>query len=1136
MRERRLSNVEIDDQDNNNDSSEDPASITPAATATATVLDPEGVDTTKAAADSKNPPGEKAMIGTGSWNKDDADLLLAGAKSGRSRIGRRPRLRSVWHCGLLLLSVTVCSLLGLASIFHSSTNRQMDQKGCRMSYMRPSYARLEDFDTEHSRFASKYSIYLYREENVDDTSKSALLKPKGVPVLFIPGNAGSYKQVRPIAAEAANIFRDQLKANASILKTGARSLDFFTVDFNEDITAFHGQTLLDQAEFLNEAVAYILSLYHDARKTTKESDLPDPASVILIGHSMGGIVARTMLFMNNYQPNSINTIITMSAPHARPPISFDAELVRTYERVNAYWRDSYSAEWASNNPLWHVTLVSIAGGGLDTVVPSDYASVASLIPETHGFTAFTSTVPGVWTSMDHQAILWCDQFRKVVAKTLLELVNVRRPGQTKPRAERMRILKKNFLTGMEGFAERTTQHEALNTLLTLEPNTQSIIPLGETLVLRKLGGNQKPKAHLLPTPPTRDGRGIMSFTLLTDRDLAGKAPDVEVMLCSSFPLQAGQAQSVFAMNMDLADDVVDGTRLACKSAVGDVMSLPASTRHLKYPFEEVTPFSYIQYDLEDMREHQFIAVVDKAPMFSTGWLVAQFSEKSQRETTLDISLPTLLSQGVHTVLPAERPLMTELQIPVIQSSLFAYKLTVGVQACGDDGQLFTPLVRQYLSDPYESKFFVNVHQAEISLHGMAPFMPEPLKPAERRGLTLQMWSDSTCNSPISISLTVDYVGSIGKLAIRYRTVFAAFPLLIVALVLRRQFQEYDATGIFITFNEGLELVLRQSLPATLVIVSVLTLSLAIAQSRQHAGALSNAVIESSSFLRFLKNDSLIGLQDPFFWFLTPIFVTIAVGVCAVLNYLVLIIVHSLTAIYAWFSARPAWLSNEKSKRGPPSAFTSGHPRRRLFVTCALLFFVATVIPYQFAYVVVCIVQLVVCIRALKFARESGYGTRSNIHWDFANYSHSLLVLMIWILPINLPVLVVWIHNLAVHWLTPFSSHHNVLSVMPFILLVETLTCGNMVPRCENPYVPARVPLNQGGKTNNTARLRHVTSLLFLGVAAYATIYGVMYAYMLHHATNLVAAWLVVLHFSSTPFTVSGLMEMFNSPDEPKKLP
>ena len=64
--------------------------------------------------------------------------------------------------------------------------------------------------------------------------------------------------------------------------------------------------------------------------------------------------------------------------------------------------------------------------------------------------------------------------------------------------------------------------------------------------------------------------------------------------------------------------------------------------------------------------------------------------------------------------------------------------------------------------------------------------------------------------------------------------------------------------------------------------------------------------------------------------------------------------------------------------------------------------------------------------------------------------------MLWVLPINGPVLVVWVHNLAVHWLTPFSSHHNVLSIMPFILLVETLTGGKMVPRVSSKYVFTRL--------------------------------------------------------------------------------
>ncbi len=37
-----------------------------------------------------------------------------------------------------------------------------------MSMMRPAFAKFSDFDTEHTRFASKYSLYLYREGGIDE--------------------------------------------------------------------------------------------------------------------------------------------------------------------------------------------------------------------------------------------------------------------------------------------------------------------------------------------------------------------------------------------------------------------------------------------------------------------------------------------------------------------------------------------------------------------------------------------------------------------------------------------------------------------------------------------------------------------------------------------------------------------------------------------------------------------------------------------------------------------------------------------------------------------------------------------------------------------------------------------------------
>ena len=619
-------------------------------------------------------------------------------------------------------------------------------------------------------------------------------------MLFIPGNAGSYKQVRPLAAEAAQYFHDSIQQDTKALKAGTRSLDFFTVDFNEDITAFHGQTLLDQAEYLNEAVAYILSLYHDPRRSRRDPELPDPSSVILIGHSMGGIVARTMLTMSNYQSNSINTIITMSAPHARPPVSFDAAIVHTYKDINNYWRQAYSQKWANNNPLWHVTLISIAGGGLDTVVPSDYADLSSLVPDTHGFTVFTSTIPNVWTGADHLSILWCDQVRKVIVRSVIEAVDVHRPGQTRPRAERMRIFKRWYLTGMETIAEKNLAQQEPTTLLTLEDNSNSILALGERLTIRAFGHERKAKAHLLPIPP-QSALGVKKFTLISDQplDTPGASGKLEVLFCSVFPLQAGSSATLFSMNMDLSGDSLGSTRLACKNAAADVIRLPASTRTSKNAFDHTQPFSYLQYNLEDLADHQFIAVVDKALELTPGWVVAEFSDNVDSIVQKKIGLRRLLTLGMHLKLPATRPMVTEVKIPALHSSLLAYKLSIGKQACGSEAELFTPLLRQHLSEPHESKYFVNVKEANINLHGVAPFMPPPLRArAASNGVSLQLWSDPTCHTSVDMSLKVDIPGSVGKLFMRYRTVFAAFPLLIVALVLRKQFKVYDESGKFST--------------------------------------------------------------------------------------------------------------------------------------------------------------------------------------------------------------------------------------------------------------------------------------------------------------------------------------------------
>lgn len=1054
----------------------------------------------------KNGSLKSAVISVRPVDDSPADKMTSAGQFG----GRRLRFRSAWSNSVLVLAVTALALLCVGTIVRSFTTRQIDAKGCRMSYMRPAFAKLENFDTEHTRFASKYSVYLYREVMVDEDTKV-----KGVPVLFIPGNAGSYKQVRPIAAEAATYFHDVLRHDEAVLKAGTRNLDFFTVDFNEEFTAFHGQAILDQAEYLNEAVAYILSLYHDPRRSERDPDLPDPTSVIILGHSMGGIVARTMLVMPNYQSNSINTIITMSAPHARPPVSFDAQIVDIYETINGYWRQAYSQQWANNNPLWHVTLISIAGGGLDTMVPSDYTSLESLVPTTHGFTVYTSTVPTVWTGMDHQAILWCDQFRKVVVKALYDVVDVKRAVQTKPRAERMRVFKRRFLTGMEAFAEKALPQKEATTLLTLEDNSNSILGQGERLTLRRFGDSHKPQAHLLPIPVDPANS---RFTLLSDQkpDEAGGHGKLEVLFCSVFPLQAGHSATLLAMNMDLSGDSSGSTRLACKNAAADVITLPASTRTSKHPFiaEEdlgsVTPFSYLEYDLADVGDHQFVAVVDKATEPSPGWAIAEFSRSEESRRVRSLSLRRLLAFGMKIKLPSVRPLVMEVKIPALHSSLLSYNLKMGDQACGDQGQLFTPLIRQFLSEPYESKYFVNVKQASINLHGVAPYMPPPLGSQERQdGVSLQIWTDPTCESTVEISISVDIFGSLGKLLMRYRTIIAAFPLLIVALVIGKQFLIYNETGVFVSFSESMDACLRRLIPAVMLLLSILSWvmsSSSAAPVAVDAAPWKWGANATSPVVDFKKNELLLGSRDSFFWFLVPLMCLISIGICVVVNYLALLLIHLCTAAYGAFGTRPSWLRKDDRRRSSSPAFCPSSTRRRFITTGLLLFLVATFIPYQFAYLVSCLVQIATCTRASRLAND----TRSAANYNFYNYAHSVFILMLWTIPaINLPILVVWVHNLAVQWLTPFSSHHNVLSVMPFILLVETLTSGKMVPRVTN-------------------RLRYVLPAFFYVTAIYAAVYGVTYVYMLHHLVNLAVSGLVVLHSSGGTWTMTAVAEMFES--------
>ena len=84
---------------------------------------------------------------------------------------------------LTAVSITAGGLLG----FHKPL-----LKGCLMTYMYPTYIPVP---LPSNAISGKYSLYLYHEGWKKIDYQLHLVKLSGVPVLFIPGNGGSYKQV-----------------------------------------------------------------------------------------------------------------------------------------------------------------------------------------------------------------------------------------------------------------------------------------------------------------------------------------------------------------------------------------------------------------------------------------------------------------------------------------------------------------------------------------------------------------------------------------------------------------------------------------------------------------------------------------------------------------------------------------------------------------------------------------------------------------------------------------------------------------------------------------------------------------------------------------------------------------------------
>ncbi|KAG5527122.1 hypothetical protein RHGRI_028142 [Rhododendron griersonianum] len=199
-------------------------------------------------------------------------------------------------------------------------------------------------------------------------------------------------------------------------------LDWFAVDLEGEHSAMDGRILEEHTEYVVYAIHRILDQYKDSRGArVKEGAAVSgrlPTSVILVGHSMGGFVARAAIIHPDLRKSAVETVLTLSSPHQSPPVALQPSLGHYYARVNEEWRKGYEVQtsrtgrYASDPPLSRIVVVSISGGIHDYQVRTKLESLDGIVPPSHGFLISSTAMKNVWLSMEHQ-----------VSHTLLSLMD-----------------------------------------------------------------------------------------------------------------------------------------------------------------------------------------------------------------------------------------------------------------------------------------------------------------------------------------------------------------------------------------------------------------------------------------------------------------------------------------------------------------------------------------------------------------------------------------------------------------------------------------------------------------------------------------------------------------------------------------
>eukprot|EP00002_Diphylleia_rotans_P023000 TRINITY_DN4520_c0_g2_i1.p1 TRINITY_DN4520_c0_g2~~TRINITY_DN4520_c0_g2_i1.p1 ORF type:complete len:506 (-),score=101.80 TRINITY_DN4520_c0_g2_i1:2780-4258(-) len=298
--------------------------------------------------------------------------------------------------------VLITSLLLLLMIVlsnHQSGDEKAGGNQCDMTKMTPEYQTTSFSPPSFPR----YTLYRYVETShrlPPRPKKSENLKTRSAPVLFIHGNAGSYKQGRSLGfhLEAANI-----KAQANI------NYDLWVVDFDEQLAAFSADIINKQSDYVIECLQFLKTQYNRSEEESLSS--------VIVGHSIGGIVSRNLVTRPGFQMGDVSTIMSLSTP-IRPFLFFDEGLLALYHRIDREWRK------LAIEKNYGLIYLGFCGGVLD-----EFISAAECIsPETPiSYSLETKALPDVRMSMQHHTTTWCYQLLSLISKAIVQVETLGEP-------------------------------------------------------------------------------------------------------------------------------------------------------------------------------------------------------------------------------------------------------------------------------------------------------------------------------------------------------------------------------------------------------------------------------------------------------------------------------------------------------------------------------------------------------------------------------------------------------------------------------------------------------------------------------------------------------------------------------------